>query len=113
MIAQAEKVESYFGCWPDFSDGKITCFSYEDGTTISLAIDYIDRDKDKAAQVEIRFNGVSNIELTDVKSQNIIDVLRISHDQPIKVELEACYGLDGSFNCCTVEVTSMSEIPRK
>ena len=113
MIAHAEQVECYFGYWPDFSDGSINRFSYEDGATIYLTIDYIDSDQNKAAQVEIRFTGTSSIELTEFRSQNIIDVLRISHDQPIKVELEASYGLNGHFHCCAVEVVSMREIPRK
>ena len=113
MIAQAEQVECYFGYWPDFSDGNITRFSCEDGATISLTIDYIDSDQNKAAQVEIKFTGISNMELTDFKSQNIIDVLCISHGQQIKVELEASYGLNGHFHCCAVEVTSMREISRK
>ena len=113
MIEQAEQVEHYFGYWPEFSDGNITRFSYEDGATISLAIDYIDNDQNKAAQVEIRFTGTSNIELTEFRSQNVIGVLRIAHGRPIKVELEACYGLDGHFHCCAVEVTSIREIPLK
>lgn len=110
MIAQAEQVERHFGYWPEFSDGIITRFSYEDETVIVLAINYIDKDKNKAAQVDLRFSGVSSIELSNFKSQNIIDLLRISLEQPIKVELEACYGLCGHFHCCSVEVTSMREL---
>jgi hypothetical protein len=109
MIAQAEQVECYFGYWPEFSDGSITRFSYEDESVISLTICYIDTNQNKAAQVEFKFNGVSNIELSNLKSQNIIDVLCISQDQLVKVELEACYGLFGSFNCRSVEVASMRE----
>lgn len=107
MIAHAIKVESYFGYWPEFSDGKIVSFSYEAPSKIILGILYIDAEKEKAAEVHLRFNGVADVELSELKSENVIDALRIIEGQPVSVVLESCYGLVGRFTCKAVEVASL------
>lgn len=107
MIIGEVLVTSYFGYWPEFSDGKITRLTYERTGDISISITYIDADKRKAAEVSLKFSNVSNIELTDFKSENVIDVLAIEGADPVAVSLDACYGLSGQFTCERVEVVEV------
>jgi hypothetical protein len=107
MIQRADMVESYFGYWPEFCDAKITFLLYEAHSSIILGLSYIDSDQGKAADIRLKFSGVSDVELTDFCSENIIDALRISRESPTTVSLEACYGLDGHFTCRAVEVMSL------
>ena len=107
MIHRAEIVESYFGYWPEFCDAKITSILYEAHSSLIVGLSYIDSDRGKAADIRLEFSGVSDVELTDSLSENIIDALRISRDSPTTVSLEACYGLNGHFTCRAVEVMSL------
>ena len=106
MISHAELVESIFGYWPEFSDGRIELFSFEHPGIIRLRIFYIDSDIQKAATVCLRFNGVTDIDLSGVLSENVIDVLSVSSTSPAIVTIEGCYGLCGAFKCTSAEVTS-------
>ena len=107
MIIGESLVTSYFGYWPQFSDGKITRLSYERGGAVSMSISYIDLERRKAAEVSLKFSNASNIELTDFISENVLDVLSIEGANPIAVSLEACYGLSGHFTCEAVEVVAV------
>ena len=107
MISHAELVESIFGCWPEFSDGRIELFSFEHPGIICLRIFYIDSNIQKAAVVSLRFTGVTDIDLSGVLSENVIDVLSVSSASPAIVTIEGCYGLCGTFKCISAEVTSV------
>ncbi len=107
MIQCAEIVESYFGYWPQFCDAKITFMLYEAHSSLILGLSYIDSDQRKVADIRLKFSGVSDVELTDFCSENVLDALRISPESPTTVRLEACYGLNGQFICIEVEVMSL------
>ncbi len=104
MILQAEKVRFYFGYWPDFSDGKIVLFSYEARSVIVISVSYADADRNKCAVVRMRFIGVTEVSLSELRTENVIDALQISDGNPVTVRIESAYGLEGSFNCEAVEV---------
>ena len=107
MINHAEKVESYFGYWPLFCDGKIKSFAFARTGTIALVITYIDAKKQRGAEVNLMFFDVTEVELSELRSENVIDALRIPEEFPATVTLEACYGLEGSFRCAAAEVLSV------
>ena len=110
MISHAEIVESIFGYWPDFADGKIHLFSFErTGQTgvVLLSIYYIDSQLSKAATVNLRFTGVTELDLSALSSENVVDVLSISSESAALVTIEGCSGLCGTFRCMTAEVTSV------
>ena len=108
MIIGAHLVTSHFGYWPPFADGRITALSYDRAARVLLlSVAYMDADKRKAAEVAFRFEGVSNVELSDLRSENIVDELTITDESPRRVTLEACYGLFGAFNCESAEVVSL------
>lgn len=107
MINHAEKVESYFGYWPLFCDAKITNFSFAQPGTITLVIAYIDAEKHRGAEVSLKFSGVTEVELSELLTENVIDALRIPEELPAQVTLEACYGLEGTFSCAAIEVLSV------
>ncbi|OOG45632.1 Imm50 family immunity protein [Rhodanobacter sp. C01] len=107
MISHAELVESIFGYWPEFSDGRIEFFSFEQPGIVCLRIFYIDSNIQKAAAVSLRFTGVIDIDLSEVLSENVIDVLSVSSTSPAIVTIEGCYGLCGTFKCTSAEVTSV------
>jgi hypothetical protein len=105
MITRAVEVESYFGYWPLFCDSKIKSLTFTQPGTITLDISYEDAEKQKGAEVTLTFSGVTDIALSELRSENVIDALRIPTDLPGLVTLEACYGLAGSFQCAAVEVS--------
>jgi hypothetical protein len=107
MIAQAHVVESYFGYWPTFSDGKIIAFAYEAPHTLLMGISYIDAETNRGARIQLRFSGVSEVHLSELRSENVIDSLQISTGQ---LMLEACYGLEGQFNFKEAAVVSLQPI---
>jgi hypothetical protein len=107
MIAHAELVEDFFGYWPEFADAKLVRFGWVQPGTIELALHYIDDGLGKDAVVNLRFSGVSSVRLTDLLSENVIDCLSISPGTPVAVDLEACYGLAGTFQCLAVEVSGL------
>jgi hypothetical protein len=111
MITRAEEVESYFGYWPLFCDGKIKSLAYVQSGTITLAISYVDAGKQKEAEVTLTFSGVTDIELSELRSENVIDVLHIPQELPVQVTIDACYGLVGSFKCSAVEVSLVRQKP--
>ena len=111
MISHAELVESIFGYWPEFSDGRIEFFSFEQSGIICLKISYIDSNIQKAAVVSLRFAGVTDIDLSELLAENIVDVLGVSSESPAIVTIEACYGLCGTFKCTSAEVTGVVPNP--
>jgi hypothetical protein len=108
MILRAELVESIFGYWPAFADGRITSLTFEAAGSIGMVISYIDSDLRKCARVGLRFSGVSRVELSDLLSENIIDALQIPPPGAGIVEIEACCGLMGTFECAATEVTDIT-----
>lgn len=111
MISHAELVESFFGYWPEFSDGRIDLFSFERAGVISLKIFYGDLSIRRAAIVSLRFAGVTDIDLSELYSENVVDTLSVSPGSPATVTIEACYGLCGTFKCTSVEVTGVMPNP--
>ena len=110
MINEAQKVERYFGYWPQFCDGRIERFTYEQAggrRVIELSIDYIDSDKALAATVVLQFSGVSELELSELMSVNVLDALHIAEGDPVQVTLESAYGLTGAFRCKEVSVIAI------
>ena len=108
MISHAELVESIFGYWPEFADGRIELFSFEQPGVIRLRIFYIDSQINKAATVTLQFTGVTDVDLSELCKENIVDVLSISEASPFLVTIEACYGLGGTFVCTSAEVSAVA-----
>lgn len=104
MITNSESVTNIFGYWPEFADGKIVRFSYDRAGVLFMEIHYIDSDQHKQAQVGLRFSGITKLELSDLLAENVIDKIAIEETDPISVNIEACYGLAGAFQCSSVEV---------
>jgi Immunity protein 50 len=107
MITNAEMVESYFGYWPEFTDGKIVSFGYEAPNVIFMMISYFDAGTNKGAKIGLQFSGVSRIDLSELRSENVIESLRVIEAQPTQLVLNACYGLAGRFDFETVAVVSL------
>lgn len=108
MILRADLVESIFGYWPEFADGRITSFSFEASDSISMVISYIDSDLRKCARIGLRFSGVSDVDLSDLLSENVIDALHMPYLGAGVVDIEACYGLRGKFQCAGAEVSEIT-----
>ena len=105
MITNTEAVEAYFGYWPEFADAPITRFSFAEGGQFSLTLNYIDADQGLAAEITLQFNGVSDVELTNLLTHNVVDRLSPGVAPPFRLEIEACAGLDGSFAYTSAQVT--------
>lgn len=108
MIKHAAQIESYFGYWPLFCDAKIINFSLAEYGVLILALRYSDADKNISAEINIKFSEVSQMELSELRTENVIDELRIPEKLPGQVVLEACFGVHGKFICSAVEVLSIT-----
>jgi hypothetical protein len=108
MISHSELVEDFFGYWPEFADARIVSFAWAQPGSMNLVLHYIDAEQRKDAIVSLRFGGATDVQLTDLKSENVLDRLGISAGSSVAVELEACYGLAGTFRCSVVEVTELA-----
>jgi hypothetical protein len=108
MISRSDIVKSVFGYWPEFADARVLLLAYESNGTIRLDLSYIDAQLGKAAVVSLLFTGAADVELTQLLSENVLDRLSISADTPMRVDLEACYGLCGNFTCTTAEVIAVA-----
>lgn len=108
MIKNREKVTDIFGYWPQFCDARFISFSYENANQINVSIFYIDVDKSKEATISISFIDVSEVQLTDLLSNNYIDEILITETTPHVVTIDGCYGLNGSFKCVGIEVLNVS-----
>ena len=107
MIKNDSKLIEHFGYWPEFCDAKIKSFSNDSGV-IKILIHYIDSDQSKSATIYLKFSDVSQVELSELKSENVIDFLKISGNEPYEVVVEPCYGLGGTFKCSTIEVCGVN-----
>lgn len=104
MIDSGEQVSSYFGYWPEFCDGEIKSFTYKSLGIIELCIFYIDANLNKSAQVSLEFNGISEVNLNNLFSTNVIDEISITGSGPFTILIESCYGLGGEFKCKSIKV---------
>ena len=109
IIKNRELVTSIFGYWPTFADAKFYEFKYSyKSREISASIYYIDADQNKRALIALKFGGVTEVQLTDIISENVIDEIQISNESPHVIEIEACCGLCGSFKCMNIEVEGVN-----
>lgn len=107
MIRNADLVERHFGYWPEFCDAKIKQISFDARGVLSLALDYVDVERGKRGRVSLVFSGVTDLLLTEMRNENVIDVLDISESPPYTVEIDACYGVGGTFKCTAIEVCGL------
>lgn len=98
-IANSEAVISHFGYWPEFADASVLRFLFEAPGVISFTVRYGDAMTGRAGEVNLRFSGVTRAELNELREQNVLDALVVSHGERLEVRLEAAYGLYGSFAC--------------
>jgi hypothetical protein len=74
-----------------------------------LNLFYIDVDNGHCGNVELRFAGISEVELDELRTENVVDALIIPETATQPVLLESACGLAGSFRCETVEVVRLTE----
>ena len=55
----------------------------------------------------LQFSGVSELELSELMSVNVLDALHIAEGDPVQVTLESAYGLTGAFRCQEVSVIAL------
>jgi len=133
FIEGHEKVVARFGMWPSFHDGEVHRVVLDStSTTLTGArmgsVDIHLRgwiltgevtDKGYYAQVHdsvvhFRFEGVFDLELDGLNSQNVLSSLNLSlsiepdtQARALHVELEPCYGLSGQFKALEARVVGV------
>jgi hypothetical protein len=110
MVANSEAVTSYFGYWPEFADGTVLRFLFEAPGTISLSVRYGDATTGRSGEVDLLFERVTLAELSELREQNVIDVLVLVDGSPMEVRLDGAYGLHGSFACESAAVVDFRRI---
>jgi hypothetical protein len=106
MLHNSAEVIEYFGYWPLFCDAKIQEFSFGMPGTIKISLAYIDSDKGNRATIGLLFSGVTDMELSELRTENVIDELVVRVGSRTEVSIAAAYGLCGSFFCDKGEVSS-------
>lgn len=108
MIANSSGVIAHFGYWPLFCDAKVEGFSFSRPGTLKLSVRYIDADQSKKATIDLLFSGITNMELNELRAENVVDEIIIREGEEIEVSIEAAYGLCGSFSCTEGEVAHVT-----
>jgi Immunity protein 50 len=107
MVENGAAVTDHFGYWPEFCDAKVRAFSFDSQGTVLMSLYYIDSNIKKHATVSLVFRCVTELTLSDLESENVIDELQFERGDLIAVTLIAAYGLSGTFKCSSIAVAAM------
>ena len=102
-----DKVVKKFGYWPQFCDAKLLKLNFDFiSMDVEMIIHYIDSDKDIQSNIKLYFSQVTDYGLRDIMEDNVLDELSIKQIDTgsIEVNLNSCYGLNGTFLCKSAEV---------
>lgn len=120
----SELVEEKLGSWPTFHDAEIlTMVLDRSGPTLLVRILIgvpIRPPETWTFEVNLRFNDIDSLELSEFNHQNVISYLALSSiteerpstlatEERVKVEIDSVWGLRGSFTCSGGEVMSIEE----
>jgi Immunity protein 50 len=107
-LAGADAVTQWFGDWPSFHDAEvISIFLARKGQSVLRVYPY---HPSKPATVDFILEDVTDVELDDFSSQNVIDSLEveISTDQNgdgvYRILLAPCYGVTGRIDAKSLRV---------
>lgn len=125
FIEGHEKLTGIFGRWPSFHDAEVLALGYErrdqEDPSILLVVHLRETTPEvdeqgyyklvKHTRVTFRFHDCHEIAIegNEFNGQNVLRELRIEHDPnrlpgPIRVDLEAIYGVGGTLICGRAEV---------
>ena len=128
VVRNGTSLVELFGYWPSFHDAEIHRAELDRGGTdrspsVTLTIhvfdcdDTIDENGYYRIRVSVlatlRFDGVDDLQLFDLGTQNVINALAIdAHpDNRSMITLAPCYGLSGTFTCESAEVVDVRAWP--
>lgn len=113
IISGKSALVAELGYWPEFCDAKIIevlfCPYTDDGAELALLLHYIDMDLNRDLKVKIIMHGISDMNFSEFRTENVIDRLSISDS--FTVEVEAAVGLSGCCQCKSVDVEVVSSKP--
>jgi hypothetical protein len=104
MLRNSSAVTNYFGYWPEFCDARVESISFSRPGTVELTLFYIDTEQNKSSYVTFRFHGVADLELSELRNDNVVDELVIEPGQTMTVQIVSACGLSGRFTCLDAEV---------
>ena len=119
QIESDNAVTSLFGYWPKFCDAKFQLLSFlkdaSGSKSILMRLLYLDSDIEIGAEIELLFNGVSNIDINNLYDENVLDELvfsmsEVSASSKYIVSIESCCGISGVFNCEKITVKSVRNL---
>jgi hypothetical protein len=129
----SELVEGRLGSWPTFYDAEILTMVLDRGGPTLLVRILVGMPIKQAEtwtpepveatthfEINLRFNEVDSLELSEFNHQNVISYLALSSitekrpsglatEERVKVEIDSVWGLRGSFTCSGGEVMSIEE----
>jgi hypothetical protein len=107
----SDLVTKWFGIWTDFHDAEIISLNLQRRGESSLRVyPYF---PDKPATVEFLLNGITDLELADFSSQNVISSLTIERltnkegEAELRLQMYPCYGMAGYIDAKQVQVRLM------
>ncbi len=118
-IPGAEAVSAWFGGWPSFHDAELIQLQLNRSGISQLKVhawrtSYQPSDvdaqghfrTDKHAVVTFELAGITDLELRDFSSQNVLAALGVSRDgEIVRVHLSPSYGLGGRIDAREVKVS--------
>jgi hypothetical protein len=123
-ISGASDVVSWFGHWPSFHDAEIISLHLNRSGPSTLVLyawnmtDKVDASGhyvlEKHALVTFTLLGIADLELADFSGQNVIGSLVIERqDKRFRIKLSPCYGLCGTLDADSVNVSVQPGRPDK
>jgi len=107
-IGGAGTVREWFGFWPDFHDAEvISVLLARTGPSVLRVYPYYPA---KPATVDFILEGVTDVELSDFSSQNVISSLAIESvtnedgDEVYRLTLGPCFGLAGRIDAKSLRI---------
>ena len=112
-IEGAAELTERLGEWPDFHDAEILEIRLHREEPSWLHIQLPQVSRGGAATVTFTLEGVSDLELADFSSQNVISSLDIAA-QPTgyRLSLFPCFGVSGFIEAEQIRVSYQSEAPK-
>jgi hypothetical protein len=115
-ISGDNTAERAFGSWASFFADAHIVTMYVESAAHACTAHLTLRIQKRPLLVTLRFDGVTELRLDELREQNVLDALEIvdaidSNGQPcVGVTLDACYGAFGEFRCASVAVTAVETI---
>ena len=120
----AEELITWFGSWPSFHDAEVLSIELRRSGLSSLSVHAWEMTSDidpqgfyvlrKHVVVTFSFDGISDLQLADFSSQNVISGLNLQQlDDGFELSMSPCYGVSGYIRAKRISISFNQGQPAK